>query len=124
MPRRHGYSALGHRGFGQQDWGAKGRTNVIGALLSDLLLTVTLLMGKVNSEVFFSWVTPELVPKLPSKSVIVMNNASFHKRLDIQDAIHQATAIKLRIPPFEKGGVRGDFKELTCREIPPYPQCH
>lgn len=42
MPRRPGYSPVGQRCFGQRDWGAKGRTNVIGALLSGLLLTVTL----------------------------------------------------------------------------------
>ena len=41
----------------------------------------------VNSEVFFTWITQELLPKLPSKCVIVMDNASFHKRLDIQNAI-------------------------------------
>ena len=52
MPRRQGYSPLGQRCFGRQDWGAKGRTHVIGALLSSLLLTVTLFTGHINSEVF------------------------------------------------------------------------
>ena len=31
MPRRQGYSPIGKRCFGRQNWGAKGRTNVIGA---------------------------------------------------------------------------------------------
>jgi transposase len=100
MPRRPGYSPLGQRCFGRQDWGAKGRTNVIGALLSGLLLTVTLLMANVNSEVFFTWITPELLPKLPSKCVIVMDNASFHKRLDIKNSIRQAGHILLFLPPY------------------------
>ncbi len=90
----------GGRCFGQPDWGAKGRTNVIGALLAGLLLTVTWLMGKVNSDVFFAWITPELLPKFPSKCVIVMDNASFHKRLDIQNAIRQAGHILLLLPPY------------------------
>ena len=100
MPRRYGYSTLGMRCFGQFDWGAKGRTNVIGALLSGLLLTVTLLMGNVNSEVLFTWITPELLPKLPSQCVIVMDNASFHKRLDIQGAIRHAGHTLLLLPPY------------------------
>ena len=100
MPRRPGYSPLGQRCFGRPDWGAKGRTNVIGALLSGLLLTVTLLMGNVNSEVFFTWITPELLPKLPSQCVIVMDNASFHKRLDIQNSIRHAGHILLFLPPY------------------------
>ncbi|MGG2140456.1 hypothetical protein [Symbiopectobacterium sp. RP] len=32
-PRTHGYSPKGQRCFGLKNWGAKGRTNVIGALL-------------------------------------------------------------------------------------------
>ena len=63
MPRRTGYSPLGKMCFGQLNWGAKGRTNVIGALLSGLLLTVTRLTGNVNSEVFYTWITQELLPQ-------------------------------------------------------------
>jgi hypothetical protein len=33
----------------------------------------------------------------------------------------QLNAIKLRIPPFEKGGVRGDFKLLISQKIPLSP---
>ncbi|BAP54379.1 transposase [Thioploca ingrica] len=100
MPRRHGYSPLGQRGVGEQDWGAKGRTNVIGALLAGLLLTVTWLMGNVNSEVFFTWITQDLLPKLPSKRVIVMDNASFHNRLDIQKAYTSCRQVLLFLPPY------------------------
>ena len=51
MPSQHGYSPIGTRYFGQQDWGVKGRTNVTGALLSSLLLTVTLLTSNVNNAI-------------------------------------------------------------------------
>ena len=39
MPRTHGYALKGRRCYGTQDWGARGRTNVIGALLGERLLT-------------------------------------------------------------------------------------
>ena len=35
MPRTHGYALCGQRCYGKHDWGAKGRTNVIGVLLSE-----------------------------------------------------------------------------------------
>jgi transposase len=40
------------------------------------------------------------MPKLPKNSVIVMDNASFHKRLDIQQAILEAGHILEYLPPY------------------------
>jgi len=87
MPRRNGYAPIGERCFGKQDWHAKGRTNVIGALVGACLITVAMFVGSVNSNVFFAWITQDLLIKLPPNSVIVMDNAAFHKRLDIKQAI-------------------------------------
>ena len=36
------------------------------------------------------WATQDLLPKLPSHSVVVMDNATFHKRQDIRNAIQNA----------------------------------
>ena len=100
MPRRYGYAPMGQACYGQHHWGAKGRTNVIGALLSGLLLTVSLLTGYVNSDIFYAWIVADLLPCLPSSCVIVMDNASFHKRLDIQEAIRDAGHTLLFLPPY------------------------
>jgi transposase len=100
MPRTHGYGPIGERCVDKHDWHSKGRINVIGALFGVCLLTVTLLIGSVNSDVFFAWVTQDLLPKLPPNSVIVMDNASFHKRLDIQQAIKEAGHILEYMPPY------------------------
>ena len=51
MPRTHGYSAKGKSCYGTHDWGARGRTNVIGALIGKVLLTVMLLSGSVNTQI-------------------------------------------------------------------------
>jgi hypothetical protein len=90
MPRTHGYAPIGERCFGKHDWHAKGRTNVIGALLATTLLTVTLFTGTINADVFFAWLSQDLLPKLPPNSVIVMDNARFHKCADSQKLIEQA----------------------------------
>ena len=123
MPRRYGYSPIGQRCFGQQNWGAKGRTNVIGALLSGLLLTVTRLMSNVNSEVFYTWITQELLPQLPNRCVVVMDNASFHKRLDIQNAIRGAGHILLFLPPYSPQLNPIEHKWAQAKAIRKQKQC-
>ncbi|CAK0767581.1 hypothetical protein CCP3SC5AM1_510002 [Gammaproteobacteria bacterium] len=44
MPRKEGYAPIGHRCVGKIDWNAKGRINVVGALLKSTLLTASLLI--------------------------------------------------------------------------------
>ena len=61
-PRTHGYSYRGKRCQGVQDWHAKGRINVIGAMVGFVLLTVVLFEGSINSDVFYAWLTQALVP--------------------------------------------------------------
>lgn len=100
MPRRNGYAPIGKRCVGKQDWHAKGRTNVIGALLGAYLLTVSLFSGSINANVFYAWITQDLLPKLPAQCVIVMDNASFHKRADIQQAIKEAGHILEYLPAY------------------------
>ena len=98
--RSHGYSKIGERCFGKFSWGAKGRTNVIGALFNGLLLTTALFPFNIDSNVFFAWMTQDLLPKIPKNSVIVMDNASFHKRDDILDSIKAAGCIPEFLPPY------------------------
>lgn len=110
MPRRNGYAPIGERCMGQQDWHAKGRTNVIGALLGTCLLTAALFTGSINSNVFFAWVTQDLLPKLPDDCVIVMDNASFHKRADIQQAIKEVGHTLEYLPAYSP-----DLNPIECK---------
>ena len=57
-------------------------------------------MGSINSQVFYSWVEQVLLPELPPNSVIVMDNATFHKRQDIQDLIQEHHHTILWLPPY------------------------
>lgn len=100
MPRTHGYSPRGERCMGVHDWHKQGRINVLGAIIKGLLFTVTLMTGTVNTAVFYAWVTQDLLPKIPPQAVIVMDNASFHRRQDIQEAIEAAGATLEFLPPY------------------------
>jgi transposase len=90
MPRQHGYAAQGQRCYGLCDWHAKERTNVIGALIGKALLTVGLFNANVDADIFYQWTVQDLLPKLSPASVVVMDNATFHKRSDIRSTISNA----------------------------------
>ena len=47
LPRPSGYAPVGERCEGLQDWHAKGRLNVIAALLGTRLMAVTLFTGSI-----------------------------------------------------------------------------
>lgn len=99
-PRTHGYSLRGERCYANKDWHARGRINAIGAIIGFTLLTVCLFNCNINSDVFYAWLTEDLIPKIPQNSVIVMDNASFHKRRDMIDAIESAGHTPLFLPPY------------------------
>lgn len=54
----------------------------------------------INSQVFYAYVEHVLLPELPSNSVLVMDNATFHKRQDVQDLITEQGHDILWLPPY------------------------
>ncbi len=100
MPRRYGYSTQGTRCYGTQDWHAKGRLNAIGAIVGMTFITLSLFPSNINSDVFYAWLTQDLLPKVKPQSVIVMDNATFHKRNDMIDAIQAHDCTALFLPPY------------------------
>jgi len=100
MPRTHGYSLKGRRCFGTHNWGAKGRTNVIGALGACTLLTVSLFETTINTEIFDEWAVQDLLPKLPNKSVVILDNATFHKGIKMKTSLEKAGHTLLYLSPY------------------------
>lgn len=100
MPRTHGYSPVGTRCYSLRNWQAKGRINVIGALLGKVLICLSLFSCNVDSDVFHAWVVNDLLLHAPQGAVIVMDNATFHKREDTKKAILQAGHLLEYLPPY------------------------
>jgi len=100
MPRLYGYALRGQRCFSKGPITYQRRTNVIGALLGKQLLTISLFENNVDTEVFSSWLKHDLLPKLPASSVLIMDNAAFHKNFAIQEAVRLAGHSFLYLPPY------------------------
>lgn len=99
-PRDRGYSLKGQRCYAKKDWHARGRVNAIGAITDFKLLNVCLFDTYINADVFYAWLTEQLLPNIPEKSVIVLDNATFHKRNDALKAIEDAGYIAEFLPPY------------------------
>lgn len=99
-PRTHGYSEKGERCYGEKDWHAKGRVNAIGAIVGFTFLSVCLFDCNINSDVFYAWLTSDLLPNTPQNSIIVMDNATFHKRNDMTETIRNAGHIPEYLPSY------------------------
>ena len=82
------------------NWGAKGRTNVIGALIGKVLFAVGLFTSNIDTAVFTAWVKHFLLPSLNTTTIIVMDNATFHKNIDMLKMIHDAGHIIEFLPPY------------------------
>lgn len=100
MPRRYGYARVGERCVGKHNWHEKGRSNVIGALVDSRLITVSVFNGTINAAVFLAWLEQDLLPILPLACVIVMDNAAFHNRANIQQLINNSGHILEYLPPY------------------------
>jgi transposase len=100
MPRLFGSAPGGARCFGPHDWQAKQRTNAVGALTGNRLLTAALFDCSINTDVFQAWLTQELLPALHDRAVLVMDNASFHKSERIQEVIEAAGCLLEYLPPY------------------------
>ena len=100
MSRIYGYSIKGIRCYGLYDWHPKKRSNVIGALLNNKLLTVGIYKQNINSKIFEEWLRDYLIPCLPVRSVVVMDNASFHKKAIIREILEAAGHVLLYLPTY------------------------
>ncbi|MCW9717149.1 transposase [Avibacterium sp. 21-599] len=76
------------------------RTNAIGAIREGNLFALGLFDCPIDSDIFYVWLIEALLPELEKPRIIVMDNAVFHKRRDIIEAIDQTEHKILWLPPY------------------------
>ena len=96
--RSHGYSLKGTPCIDSYNWQGKKRTNVIGALYEKMLFALDTFEKNINSDIFYDWCKYTLIPSLKRKCVIIMDNASFHKR--VQRLLNRHGHRLLFLPPY------------------------
>ena len=64
------------------------------------LFAVGLFECSIDGDVFQTWIEQILLPELPKNSVVVMDNATFHKRQAIITLLNQHGHSVLWLPPY------------------------
>ncbi|WP_227678504.1 transposase [Psychrobacter vallis] len=96
--RPFGYAPIGKPCIDSYNWQGKKRTNVIGALYEKMLFALEYFEKNIDGNIFYSWCKDTLIPSLKTKCVIVMDNASFHKR--VQRLLNRHGHRLLFLPPY------------------------
>ena len=85
---------------GLQQANQRPRTSLIGGYLNHRFIAPMLFEGTCNTEVFNQWLLHMLLPLLVTGSVIVMDNATFHKSERTAQMIEDAGCQLLFLAPY------------------------
>ena len=92
-------------------------------MIGKLLITVGLFESNLDTDTFHVWKLKDLLPKMPLKAVTVMDNATFHKRADIQNAIRNAGHILEYLPPYSPDLNPIERKRAQAKKLRRKSQC-
>ncbi len=76
------------------------RTSLIAGLANHALIAPLLFEGTCNTELFNQWFGEHLLPALQPQTIIVLDNASFHKANSTQQLAKEAGCLLLFLPPY------------------------
>lgn len=100
MTRLRGRSLRGERLHAATPWGHWETTTFVAALRNTGLTAEMLLDGAMNKAAFETYVERILVPSLKPGDVVIMDNLSSHKSLEVRKAIRAAKAFLLYLPQY------------------------
>ena len=76
------------------------RINVVAGLLNNKIIAPLMYEFNTNSEFFNTWIEQCLLPELPQNSVLVMDNAQFHKSEKTREIIEKNGHQLLFLPAY------------------------
>ena len=102
------------------------RTNIIGALWSKKHIALQCYEHATTSAFFEDWFEFELIPLLPTGAVVVMDNASFHRKNALWKIAEKYGVFVLFLPPYspEFNPIEhswANFKRWLCDNFNRFP---
>ena len=76
------------------------RTNIVAAKMGDEILAPMQYTGSTNAALFETWFEQVLLPCLPEDTVIVMDNASFHRKKQLFEIVDRFHFTLIFLPPY------------------------
>ncbi|ACB53213.1 transposase [Crocosphaera subtropica ATCC 51142] len=100
MLRLYARSLKGTRARGEKPQKRGHNISIIGALFLEKILAFANIYGSVNGVTFEAFIVTELVPKLWTGACVVMDNAKIHLGEIVREAIEEAGASLMYLPPY------------------------
>lgn len=100
ISRDYGRSPVGERVFLPVNGRRDKKLNIIAGLLNGKLISPTKYDWNTNSEWFLEWFEWFLLPVLPVGSVIILDNASFHKKTEVHRIVKSYGCCAIFLPPY------------------------
>ncbi len=76
------------------------RTNIVAAQIGNKILAPLQYKGMMHSQFFEAWFESHLIPELSQEAVIVMDNASFHRKKHLNEIAEQYKVKIIFLPPY------------------------
>jgi transposase len=100
MARRFGRNPKGERLVGAVPYGHWKTSTFVAGLRHDRLVAPLVLNGAMDGQAFLAYVQQFLVPTLRPGDVVIADNLASHKVAGVREAIEQAGARLLYLPPY------------------------
>jgi transposase len=98
--RSHGRAPIGEKVYGEISGKKFQRTNLIAGLCNGKIVAPLQYSGTTDSVLFEFWIENQLLPTLEKGSVIVLDNASFHRKSALFDIVEGYGCTLLYLPPY------------------------
>jgi transposase len=98
--REYGWSGRGIPVIGEVCGRKYERVGIVAAHLGKAIIEPYQYEGTMESSFFEAWFTRKLLPALPESSVIVMDNATFHRKSRLCPLAEEAGHRMLFLPPY------------------------
>jgi len=98
--RMEAWAKRGRKVYGDVSGNNRKCTNLIMAWRKKKWLAPETFEGSCNAQKFMEWLKEKLLPILDKPSIIVMDNAAFHKKADIFECLKDKGHFFLPLPPY------------------------
>jgi transposase len=98
--RQYGYSKRGQRILGKVFGRKIFRTNLVAGLVSGKIVAERLYKENTTYLLFEDWFKSDLLPKIKKKSIIVLDNATFHRKKVLREFAKQRKCHVIFLPPY------------------------
>ena len=100
MAPHYGWGPSHERVIMRAPHGSWTSTTFVAGLTESGIVAPMVMHGAMNAAVFEAWVEQMLIPVLPDRAIVVMDNLSSHKGKRVRELLESAGAEALYLPPY------------------------